>query len=731
MPLPRALAVVAAAAALASAPALASAADTVLLSGWATLGEDMPLTGARVVFTDGDGERIPGLSARTGLSGEFTVQARRDDLPPRVIAHAGMGMVDEDEEGPDRPERLTGWLRAPVDLTGPEAGLVYITPISTAALALTPEYGTYAKASIRVRYLLRMPSRSQSSFQPWADGGARLATSDRLVDPQRLVDDIQRDGGVQGWVDEMEWRDERGMRANYRARAGAREQSLGGFLKKGLGVMKKVAPGLQVAGAIWGVISDQAKTCNPGQSVVPGLGPLASWMQKQGVVQQDPACQIPGQINSLSVQLNSRLDGIQAELGQIKQLLVAQSAQFARIEGVVLQSASTNVAATLSGPIAAIQTAQERRLLLVNLVATFTAPRTPANVQGLGMTLDEIYASSDPAAVRAATIINRQAERAVPSNVSGWDTAATRMTLPGVLIPGYGSDGMLQLAWKATWAASPANGASYEDELQAFSDYVDYFRNLWFLYGVQEIDSLRSDGLPGELVEQQVMARAPFDDILESLIPDTSGITYGVPECSELMSFDPGAGAPRSFTCVLPAASAGRTSTTPNGDFRYSARVRLTFIENSAHNHRSFPLSACALPGHGGAAAVLDIGRWSAASQAVMPFDAGMPWRGSGARPVTLKWQANVRRCDSGPRPASAPWPPGVPQDARFQDVFFPGLRIPFVNSYMWDQWKFPNWWTAEERARDPKLSGNVLLSAPNRPLLIRIDTPPRSSGSP
>lgn len=704
MPLPRALAVVAAAAALASAPALASAADTVLLSGWATLGEDMPLTGARVVFTDGDGERIPGLSARTGLSGEFTVQARRDDLPPRVIAHAGMGMVDEDEEGPDRPDRLTGWLRAPVDLTGPEAGLVYITPISTAALALTPEYGTYARASKRVRYLLRMPSRTQSSFQPWADGGARLATSDRLVDPQRLVDDIQRDGGVQGWVDEMEWRDERGMRANYRARAGAREQSLGGFLKKGLGVMKKVAPGLQVAGAIWGVISDQAKTCNPGQSVVPGLGPLASWMQKQGVVQQDPACQIPGQINSLSVQLNSRLDGIQAELGQIKQLLVAQSAQFARIEGVVLQSASTNVAATLSGPIAAIQTAQERRLLLVNLVATFTAPRTPANVQGLGMTLDEIYASSDPAAVRAATIINRQAERAVPSNVSGWDTAATRLSQPGVLTPGYGSDGMLQLAWKATWASRPTSGANYEDELLEFSEYVDYFRNLWFLYGVQEIDSLRSDGLPGELVEQQVMARAPFDDELEALAPDLPRPPFGAQECPELITGD--------ITCVVPADSQGRTATTPTrSGFRYSVRVRLVDARQRGGNWSPARLEvrACALAGHDVKTAILDAHR---------PRVTGEVFWLPGLTLSAFDGRRTVSRCDlipPGARPSAAPWPPRPPSSPRLDG-----------SSLVIDMRAYATSWWADHDKRtagqaDQRAWNHAMLAAPDDPVLISV----------
>lgn len=688
-----------------------SAEDTLLLSGWASLGDDMPLVGARVVFTDANGTRIPGLEARTGLSGEFTVEASRNGLPRTLIAHAGTGTADGNGDGRlDASERVTGWLRGPVDLDGPEAGLAYLTPISTVSLALVPRYRTYERASARVRFLLRMPVRSQSAFEPWEDGGARMATSGGLIDPKRLLNDITRDGGIQGWIDEVKQRDRESRRANYRPRTRAQEQSLGGFLKKTAGVMKKIAPGLQVVGAVWGVIADQAKTCNPGQSVVPGLGPVASWMQKQGVVQQDPACQIPGQINSLSTQLNSRLDTIQSELGQIKQLLVAQSAQFARIEGVVLQSASTNAAATISNSIAAIQTAQERRLLLVNLVATFTAPRTPANVQGLGMTLDEIYASSDPAAVRAAAIINRQAERAVPSNVSGWDIVPTRLQQPGVLIPGYGSDGILQLAWKATWASRSTSGANYEDELREFSEYVDYFRNLWFLYGVQEIDSLRSDGLPGELVEQQVMARAPFDDILESLIPDTTDVTYGVPECPEVITGD--------ITCIVPANSAGRTTTSYRRiNLQYSVRVRLTDTNpaydprlpmSGGRNPAQLAIRACAAAGPGVNSARLD----TFVAERPRHFFSG--WAtGSSYESLT------VGRCDlmpPGNRPSAAPWPPRPSSSPPRLDQRTLSLPI-FAHAAAW--------WTdydrQDRREVEAREDTQALLAAPGDPVLISL----------
>jgi len=719
MRLPRPLALVAAAAAVAGAPALASADDTVLLAGWASLGEDMPLTGARVVFTAVNGDRIPGLSTRTGASGEFVVEAPRDELPPRVIAHAGVGMVDDDDEGPDRPERLTGWLRAPVDLDGPEAGLVYVTPISTAALALQPEYGTYARASARVRYLLRMPSRTQSFFEPWADGGARLATSDNLVDPQRLVADIERDGGIQGWVDEIEQRDQRGVRENYRPRARAQQQSVKGFFKKASGLIKAVAPGLQVAGAVWGVISDQAKTCNPGQSVVPGLGPLASWVQKQGIVQQDPACQIPGQINALGAQLNSRLDGIQAELGQIKQLLVTQNAQFARIEGVVLKSASTNAAATISDSIAIIQTAQERRQLLMNLVATYTGPRTAANPLGLGMDLDEIYASGDPRAVAAARLINRQAERAVPSRIAGWEIVPARLSLPGVLTPGYGSDGILQLAWKATWASRPAGGGNYEDELLEFSEYVDFFRNLWFLYGVQEVDSLRDEGLPGTLVEQQVMARAPFDDTLEALLPELPRPPYGAEECPEVISLT---GSVSSVTCVIPAAPTRGMDTTPNGDFRYVTRVRLHALGSG--NGASVPMQACALPGHGVRSARLEVARWSAGRGDYPRFWWGLgnwgPTYNSVPPQGTRRLESTVSRCDAiapGTRPSSAPWPAVPPANPRLDSLPWNRYSIPVVGENVWssrtDQWTPSQIFQAQ-----------ILLAAQDHPILVRIEYP-------
>lgn len=711
MRLPRPLALVAAAAAVAGAPALASADDTVLLGGWATLGEDMPLTGARVVFTDEDGDRIPGLSTRTGASGEFMVEAPRDELPPRVIAHAGVGRVDDDAEGPDRPERLTGWLRAPVDLDGPEAGLVYVTPISTAALALQPEYGTYARASARVRYLLRMPSRTQSFFEPWADGGARLATSDNLVDPQRLVADIERDGGIQGWVDEIEERDQQGVRENYRPRARAQQQSVTGFFKKASGLIKAVAPGLQVAGAVWGVISDQAKTCNPGQSVVPGLGPLASWVQKQGIVQQDPACQIPGQINALGAQLNSRLDGIQAELGQIKQLLVAQNAQFARIEGVVLKSASTNAAATISDSIAIIQTAQERRQLLMNLVATYTGPRTAANPLGLGMDLDEIYASGDARAVAAARLINRQAERAVPSRIASWEIVPARLSLPGVLTPGYGSDGILQLAWKATWASRPASGGNYEDELLEFSEYVDFFRNLWFLYGVQEVDSLRDEGLPGTLVEQQVMARAPFDDTLEALLPELPRPPYGAEECPKIISLSRSV---RSLTCVVPAASAGGTDTTPTRTgFRFSTRIRLADTDRGPWDDGAawtrVDIEGCALPGHGVRSAVLELHR---------PFIPALSsWIFHQSRNAD-NWKRAFGRCDAiatGARPPTATWPPAAPVTPRLDE------RPLRTETYA----RRANWWSDYDRANafqaELRLTHDIMLAAPDDPVLIRV----------
>jgi hypothetical protein len=632
--LPRALLAAltaAAAVAIAAAPATANSTDTLRVYGWAYIGDEVPLTGGSVVVTDHRGKRVPGISTRTGAHGEFVLETRRSQLPGRVHVAVGRGFVDDDGPGGRRPTRLDGWLRSPVDMDGPEAGLVYVTPVSTLAIALTPRYGSYARASSRARALMGLPKGTQSAFEPWSDGGARTHESRRLIDPQRLTRDIESDGGLPGWIADMRARDRAGAPENYRpvarrtSAAAHAQHATGTGSAKGAGVAvalgAKAAPFFSAASSIWGVIADQAKTCNPGQSVIPGLGPLSTWVQEQGVVQRDPACDLGSQIEALGQQLNTRLDDITSQLDGLQGMLVDQAARLGGIETAIRQAASDSAWLTLSTSIAAIRTVQERRRLLADILATYAAPPTPSTPDGLGMDIDQIRASSDPRAVRAADVIRRHADMAYGPSVSGWDTVATRLAEPGVIVPGRGGRGALRTAWDSMW--SP--GALAADEIAAFNLLVDHYRSLWFLHGVQEVDALRRDGVPLTLIQRRLTERGAFDDALAGLIGTVPTPAYPTErQCSIVLR------ATQPVTCHVP-------STRPA-------------IWLSAHSWSDIGRSVdppwfrvCAIPGRG------------VRGGTVRVFD-GFLWRN--ARVVSI---ITVPRCDAIAPGSPPPWPPRMP----------------------------------------------------------------------
>jgi len=510
----------------------ASTSQPETLRGWAIIGKDYRVVGATVVFSDGRGRIIKGLRGRTGMNGEFAVVVGDRKLPRNVTAIVYGGYA-----GGER--NLPGRLRGPVPMRGVADGLVYITPVSTLAMALRDEYPGWSRqrAERVARQMIGLDPHYDSLFGPWDDGGAVLEHEDTLVDPILLDADIDADGGFTKW--------EQDMLRQYRSGDFPRQP----YRKKGPRPSERKVPGLAAIGGIGvSVVTEVARSCNPRNVKVPGLGALGAWIQKQGYIEQNPACKISLLEESVSdaalraAGIRNNLDLVSAQVDEIQRRLVTQSATIANLEQTVADTSYSNAVINFAATPAAIMTVNENTQLMLEWMQTITAPRTAANPAGLGMPISQIVTSSDPRARAAADALADFARNEVfgPS-VDTWGNSQVRFTTPGTVLPRNDeAKGLLRFGWESLYANNPHQ----RDLNPRFNTLVDYYRDLYGLLQIQQIDAWRTRGFTDAEIERLLTPRRDFGLTLESL--HRGQPTLDLPRCPDYI-----VGTIRNTTCLM------------------------------------------------------------------------------------------------------------------------------------------------------------------------------------
>lgn len=486
-----------------------------VLRGWVLIGEDHPVTGARVSFANLEtGKRIPGLGGWTGLDGEFIVDTRGVRLPRQVVAIVSGGYVGRERNGKGR-------LRARVPMRGPGRGIVYVTPLSTLALALAREHPdwTLRDAEERARELMGLPEEQPSTFAPWADGGAQTQHDDREIDPDRLDADIDREGGFSAWVADMLEHDDRDAPVDYAPNA-IRDRAVdptGILITFTFNRALSAAQSCKETNELFDPLNPASVLAPPTDS-----GRIAWMLRETNTIDKDPACMLPAldkRLDDLGWSLErsaSRLQVLGQQMTRMEESAQRLDQQLQSLRSTLREDAYAGAVADLSATEAAILTVQLNRQTLVQRMESYRAPRSPRNPIGLGMPLADIFASTDPAHVRIAESLRQySAQNATGPRIANWSTAQATLTQPGVLVPGNGAKGLLRLA--SDYLDQP--GIPVAERRERMRALVRYYQELYRLLMIQQVDVWRVAGLPDTVIQRQAERRRGFDERLSQFAP--------------------------------------------------------------------------------------------------------------------------------------------------------------------------------------------------------------------
>lgn len=491
------------------------------LRGWALLGEDHPIAGAEVRFRGPDRKLIEGLRTYTGRQGEFVVPIGTATLPRRMTVEVRGGFIGR-ERAPE------GALRAQVPMRGAYAGLVYVTPVSSLAVALREEHPRWSgeRADREARHLLGLPRKYDSQFHVWDDGGAALAFSDDRVDPDLLEEHIDDEGGYGAWANDLIEAGASGDLPDYDASPERRSGQ----------PRARVAGAGAVAGAGVALVTAVARSCDPQRTSIPFLGDIAAMLQRSGAVDRDPACLVYRLDETLkrAEQQNDRLvtnlEALAQGIGRLQEIMVRQSARVESIEREARDNRFSRQIAAFSATPAAILTVQENTAILADWMMTVSAPRSARNPQGLGRPIGEIMTADDPEAREVADAIRAFTEENVYGpRVGAWSAAHARFVRPGIVLPDTnGPRGIVRYGWESIWDDERLGA----EQTFKFNPLVDYYENLYNLLLIQQIDAWKTEGFATSEIVRETDRRLAFSRQLDALRRPVPYPGRGLEPCS-------------------------------------------------------------------------------------------------------------------------------------------------------------------------------------------------------
>lgn len=460
------------------------------LAGHASVGKSLPLVGAQIQFQNAAGQKIDGLSAQTGSSGEYVVDTGGRELPITIVALTTGGSVGGDP--------MTGSLRSVSQLASMGGAQLSINPISTVA---EQWWRRHPGVTVEEAYQQANQALGLSALTDH-DAATRLHD---VMDSSALKASAIAIGGFDKWATQVVNQWVNGIASSFQLGDEQRMMGAGEF----------------AAGMAWTMVSSAASSCDPSSSSVPGLGMLASTINSLGLVGTDPACQS----NQMLSQISKSIDAIQV---QLKSMDAARSAQGSALAGrldKILDTVNKN-AWTQAFSDYELNVARPVRRVLSDTL--FLADRVKVHTNATGLPLDQLLNALTDPGVKTTTYSNAQLMQkareirsaAAKINqdyqstpwIDSQDYADTmlwdRPDMPSVF-------NALHRAWLAI------NERAFVDASQqaAFAAVVEYFRQHNILRAAQHVDSMRAAGYSSETITAVMREWAPSDKDFARMMP--------------------------------------------------------------------------------------------------------------------------------------------------------------------------------------------------------------------
>ena len=456
-----------------------SSAKPPLLFGWAHVGPGAPVVDATVHIVTRRGAQTDAPIVRTGLYGEFSVEVSDVELPRLVVVETRGGTVN------GNPWR--GRLRALIDM-GPSRHMVHVNAATTIATAwqLARPGRSRAAADNRVRTVLGVEHYRN------LESGMRLGTTS--LDGTRIASAIERRGMGRWLRSNVRLMDARKPGPSFGPRA----------------VVNPAGAGATAAGLLWSSVVAAAKGCNASDSSIPGLGYLASTLNKYGVVSQDPMCSgLPEILKDLAA-IQQGITQIESELQQANDNIQAAT------NLIKVDTLSLALKQLQDDVLSPIQVGQSAYTNLTDAAQT--------TVSRLGMPLDEILASTDDSVVNDPNVqqlVASAGNMLEPAGVLGTNfaVAVNSLVQAGTISDGNANSGIFNLTWQAVRTTSAFIDAQ---QLAAYNTMIDYIRQMNSNAAALTIDTQRFTGLDSDQISPQIgdwkLPDAWFDTVSTELL---------------------------------------------------------------------------------------------------------------------------------------------------------------------------------------------------------------------
>jgi hypothetical protein len=269
--------------------------------------------------------------------------------------------------------------------------------------------------------------------------------------------------------------------------------------------------GATAAGLLWNSVVAAAKGCNASDSSIPGLGYLASTLNKYGVVSQDPMCSgLPEILKDLAA-IQQGITQIESELQQANDNIQAAT------NLIKVDTLSLALKQLQDDVLSPIQVGQSAYTNLTDAAQT--------TVSRLGMPLDEILASTDDSVVNDPNVkqlVASAGNMLEPAGVLGtsFAVAVNSLVQAGTVSDGNANSGIFNLTWQAVRTTSAFIDAQ---QLAAYNTMIDYIRQMNSNAAALTIDTQRFAGLDSDQISPQIgdwkLPDAWFDTVSTELLP--------------------------------------------------------------------------------------------------------------------------------------------------------------------------------------------------------------------
>jgi hypothetical protein len=443
--------------------------------GWATIGPGLPVRGARIRVVDARGRTLPGLHARSGRSGQFSIDMGSRLTPAGATIITAGGRVGG--------KAMAGRLRAHM-VPGLSHAVVNLTPATTVAVAWHAKHPrtSWHRAHVKARYGLSIPRGHD------IEAGMRLGLTG--IDHGRLHRRAQA-VGYDTWAAKVVRRIDAGRPLPLFA---GNTRSAG-----------------TAADLTWQLVQAAASNC--GSSSIPGVGYLASAVIDLGILQK---------------QCNTGWSEVLSDLTAINQTLSAMSTQIVDINNDIAQLNQLVRTLTFSISNQAVINDIKTPILNSSQSYEFMAQEAAEASTALGVDLPTILTALNPSTPADDTVTNIRTNGYVQSmqqNASALldpgsslnntlRSAITNLQTAGFVMDGGPEElGILHMMWQAT--QSPLMTGN---QLASFNAYVDSFRRANAQAAAMQVDWLRYEGNASTQIAQYLDDWNPSDQAFASLL---------------------------------------------------------------------------------------------------------------------------------------------------------------------------------------------------------------------